>query len=216
MAMDELEFAFYSRISNVSYGSPAFYFMEDHWLHLFYSSILYDIHIYRWEIIFADLYLFLSADPSCFCWMDRNNDKLFVAVYSWTCCFLFVYETCQSSWLKRSTISYIRCYWYMQQTVNLFPVCFYWRFCYSLFMITYFIIDADWSKIERLSSGLFCYRSQESLMYWSAQGIKIELQKRLHSGCLIMHNYHFSGNCSFVLYQRFNILLLFQIWSFYC
>ena len=25
-----LEFAFYSRISNVSYGSPAFYFMEDH------------------------------------------------------------------------------------------------------------------------------------------------------------------------------------------
>ena len=105
--MDELEFAFYSRISNVSYGSPAFYFMEDHWLHLFYSSILYDIHIYRWEIIFADLYLFLSADPSCFCWMDRNNDKLFVAVYSWTCCFLFVYETCQSSWLKRSTISFI-------------------------------------------------------------------------------------------------------------
>lgn len=104
----------------------------------------------------------------------------------------------------------------MPQTVNLFPVCFYWRFCYSLFMITYFIIDADWSKIERLSSGLFCYRSQESLMYWSAQGIKIELQKRLHSGCLIMHNYHFQeiaalcciNDSTFYFYSKYDLSIV--------
>ena len=126
------------------------------------------------------MYLFLSADPSCFCWMDRNNWQTICGRLQLDLLlfYLFMKLVSQADLNVPQFLLYSLLLIYAANS-ELISCLFYWRFCYSLFMITYFIIDAGWSKIERLSSGLFCYRSQESLMYWSAQGNQNRIAKEI-------------------------------------